>query len=512
MLKFQVFKDEQPATDFPLRNAYLLGADGNAMRGDIVCDKGVIFCQKRETGVCALALQIPTGDCGTLTLQTCLLPEREEPYLLSLELARHRLMTLYNKSEDWGMLDVKSEHPVAKRMDKARSCFIEALCLRKDHPGKADTLAMQSLTASIDGSEELAIAHADLLLNRRRTTGSVPRHVVGTGVALDNTHQHLRDAIYTHFDYVTIPMPWKVLAPEEGDYQWEVLDEWVNWARSREMPVIAGPLVSFEPANLPDWLFIWEHDYETVRDLVYEHIEKVVDHFKDRISSWNVVSGLHVNNHFTVAFDQLMDLTRLSAMAVKKIQPNARVLIEIREPFGEYYAGNQRSIPPMMYADLLIQGGINFDAFTLKMLMGQSVNGQHTRDLMQISNLLDHFAPMGRPINLVMGVPSSMVTEEMIVITDTAQQIDPDCGYWRKPWTPGVQSTWLDAMMHIALSKPFVETITWTTVIDHSQMDLPLSGLVQESMHPKPALKRLTTFRRNLANVRTENASAGSAN
>ena len=39
-------------------------------------------------------------------------------------------------------------------------------------------------------------------------------------------------------------------------------------------------------------------------------------------------------------------------MAVKKIQPNARVLIEIREPFGEYYANNQRSIPPMMYADL----------------------------------------------------------------------------------------------------------------------------------------------------------------
>ena len=126
---------------------------------------------------------------------------------------------------------------------------------------------------------------------------------------------------------------------------------------------------------------------------------------------------------------------------------------------------------------------------------------------MQVSNLLDQFVPMGRPINLVIGVPSSMVTEEMISLTDSQQQVDSDCGYWRKQWTPGVQSTWLDAMMHIALSKPFVETITWTTVIDHVDMDLPLSGLVQESMQPKPALKRLTMFRRNLANVRTENAS-----
>ena len=46
--------------------------------------------------------------------------------------------------------------------------------------------------------------------------------------------------------------------------------------------------------------------------------------------AWVVVSGLHVNSHFTFSFDQLLDLTRMSTMLVKKIQPNARTLVEIR--------------------------------------------------------------------------------------------------------------------------------------------------------------------------------------
>src|SRR5438045_2909649 len=99
MLKFQVFEAGQPATRWPLRNAHLLGADHSAMRGSIRFEQGLLVCEKKESGAAALALQQDVGDCGELTLQTCLLPDREEPYLLTLELARHRLMTLYNKFE-----------------------------------------------------------------------------------------------------------------------------------------------------------------------------------------------------------------------------------------------------------------------------------------------------------------------------------------------------------------------------------------------------------------------------
>ena len=499
MLKFRVFDNDKPAQAFAIRNAYLIGSDGGAMRATIVFADGQIVCDTRENGVAALALQLPVGDCGALTVQTCLLQGRDEPYLLGVELARHRLMTVYNKSEDWGMFDIEPEHPVSRRVDLARKLFIEALGLQREHPVKADKLARDSLVAAIDGSEELALAHADLLLNRRKSTGALPQHMFGCGVALEQTDARLRNGVLSHFDFLSLPTPWKTLAPAEGEYRWDLMADWVSWADDNEVPVIAGPIVSFEPSNLPDWLYIWEHDYETVRDMVYEHIERVVGQFKDSITFWNVVSGLHVNSHFTVAFDQLMDLTRMATMVVKKVQPEAKVFVEITQPFGEYYGANQRSIPPMMYADLMLQGAINFDGLILKLVMGQALPGQYTRDLMQISTLLDQFAAFGRPVHLTMAVPSAPVTQEMISVAHAGSAGDAQCGFWRRPWSPMVQGHWVEAMLHVALSKPFVEAVNWCDLCDHPEIALPLGGLVSEDLQPKDGYRRMAALRRILA-------------
>lgn len=499
MLKFRVFEGDQPAKQYAIRNAYLIGSDNSAMRANITFADGMLVCDKRESGVAALALQHPVGECGELTLQTCLLPDREEPYLLTVELVRHRLMVLYNKSEDWGMFDLRPEHPVTRRVEMARKLFIEALCMMRDQPARADKIARDALVAAVDGSEELALAHADLLLNRRKSTGALPRYVFGCGVHLEQTDPRIRAGMLSNFDFLALPTPWRMLAPEEGDYRWGLMEDWARWARENEVPIIAGPLVSFESNNLPDWLFIWEHDYETVRDLIYEHVERVVTNFKDTIRVWNVVSGLHINSHFTVAFDQLMDLTRMATMVVKKAQPGAKVLVEIRQPFGEYYSQNQRSIPPLMYTDLMMQGGINFDALSIKLMMGQSSPGQFARDLMQVSSLLDQFAPFGKPVNLVVAVPSEPIGAEMIAVPDPNHPVDPNCGYWRKPWSAMVQSHWLEALIHVALSKPFIESISWNELMDHADIELPLSGLVTETLQPKSAYRRMATFRRLLA-------------
>jgi len=508
MLKFQVFEDSQPASKFTIRNAHLLGPDHSAMRGSISFDasQGMIVCDKKESGSASIAIQQPVGDCGELTLQTCLLPDRQEPYSLLLELARHRLMTLYNKFEDWGMFEAINDTPVQRRTELARKLFIEAMCLQHDEPANSAKMARDALVAAIDGSEELALAHADLLLNRRKAANALPKNLFGVGMSLAQNSERLRGAVSTNFDFLNLPAPWKMLTPEEAGYRWEMLDNWVDWATRAQLPVTIGPLISVEPNHLPEWMFIWEHDYDTVRDMVYEHLERVVTRYKDRVFTWNIVGGLHVNSHFTFSFDQVMDLTRMSAVLVKKIQPQAKVLIEIRQPFGEYFSGNQRSIPPLMYADLLVQSSVPFDGFVLKLIMGQAVPGQYVRDLMQLSNLMDYFAPYGKPINVITGVPSEPVTQEMIALEQNQEAIDPNCGFWRKPWSTVVQSHWLEAMCKIAISKPYVESFTWQDMVDHPDMELPLSGLIGEDLVPKSSFRRLVSLRRHLLNLPPVNA------
>jgi len=501
MFKFLVFEGDWPAKQWPIRNAYLVGADGNAIRSDIHFEGGCVVVQKRETGAAAFTIQHLAGDIGELTVQTCLIPESDKPYILNLELARHRLMLLYAKLEEWGMFDLDEDHPVTRRANIAREFFIKALCVQHENAGEASRIAQQALIAAIDGSEELALAHSELLLNKRKSAGALPKAPIGCGITIEHNDDRLKTGLRNHFDFVQLPVPWKTVAPEENGYAWDRMDGWAQWAGRSRMPAIAGPVVSFEPTCLPDWLYIWEHDYDTVRDLIYEQVERVVSRYKNVVQMWNIVSGLHVNSHFTFTFEQLMDLTRMCTMLVKKIQPGAKVMIELRDLFGEYYANNPRSIPPMMYADLVVQSAIGFDAFGLRLTMGQAVQGQHTRDLMQISALLDQFAHCSKPLYLTVSTPSEPVTEMMIAKPDSDEPVDADSGYWRRPWSEPVQSRWLEAVFQIAISKPFVEAIAWQDLIDYPNIELPLSGLLDEEVRLKSSFRRLVGFRQNLHNI-----------
>lgn len=498
MLRFMVFDGDAPATEWPLRNCYLLGADGHPMRADIRFEDGQIVCEKRESGTAALALMHRVGELGELSIQTCLLPEREQPYNLTLELARHRLMTLYTKLEDWSMFDLATDHPVTERAEESRRMFVEALCMQGEQPALTAQLAQKCLVASLDGTEELALAHSELLLNRRKKAGMIPKAPIGCGVPIASESDRLRAGVRSSFDFLLLPCPWRVIAPEEGEYRWAPMDSWVTWASRNRMPVIAGPVISFAGGDAPDWLHLWEHDYESVRDLVYEHLERVISRYKNVVMVWDVASGLHINQQFSLTFEQLMDMTRMAAMLVKKIQPNAKVMIELQQPFGEYYAANQRSIPPMMYADLMMQSGIPFDVLGLRLTMGQARPGQFTRDLMQVSNLLDHLAAFGKPVHLAIGSPSHPVTSAMIADPESNGPVDAASGYWRQPWSETVQSHWLEAVMQIAISKPFVDGVAWREIVDHPDMELPMAGLITDDLHAKSSLRRLVQFRRSL--------------
>jgi hypothetical protein len=91
-----------------------------------------------------------------------------------------------------------------------------------------------------------------------------------------------------------------------------------------------------------------------------------------------------------------------------------------------------------------------------------------------------------------------MVTQMMLPAGESNEAIDPSCGTWRKPWSGHVQAHWLEAMMHIALSKPYIEGVVWQEIVDHPSIELPLAGLMAEDLSPKHAFKRLAAFRQAL--------------
>jgi len=347
-----------------------------------------------------------------------------------------------------------------------------------------------------------------MLVTRRRQSGQLSRGVFGCGIGPHQSAEPVRGVLQNKFDYVVLPTPWRQIEPEEQQYNWSVHDGWAEWARRARTPLLAGPIIALHPEVAPSWLTVMEHDYETIRDILYEHVERVVSRYKHVVTVWNVASGLHSNALLNLTLDQLMDLTRMTVMVTKRVHPAAKTLVEITHPFGEYYAMHQRSIPPLVYADMILQAGIPIEAFGLKLLMGRASNGQYTRDLMQISDLLDRYQTLGKPVHLTgIGVPSEPVPRLLEFGRGTRsgpgsplEPPDDEAGFWRQPWSSNVQTHWMEAVYNIALSKPFVDSAAWVDLVDHADSDMPKAGLANESFKAKSAYGRLIAMRQQFHN------------
>ncbi len=503
MLCFRVYDPSRLPSATTLDVAYLVAGDGVAIPAAISYEEGLIACQKRSSESSALAIHYDAGHLGQLTLQTCLLPERDEPYLLALELARARLRMFIAKTEDWMLFDMDPEHPAMLEFTRARGLFVEALSATDGE--KAEELAHQTLLSCIDAGELLTEYHAELLLTRRLKSPTAARTTLGCTVHPMQWSDRLKSVVAAHFDYICMPVRWRDLEPEEGEYAWRLTDRWIEWAvRTARKPVMAGPILDLSRLAIPDWLYIWEHDYETLRELVSEHIRAVVTRYRRAIHIWNVASGININENFHLTYEQMMDLTRVCLLLIKKLQPNARVMVEVAQPFAEHYATQSGSLPPLMYLEMILEAGMPIDSFGIRLQVGQAREGRTTRDLMMLSHMLDRLARLEHPVIITAcGAPSTPTApvepakpgdEELLAGIGSPAPVG-GAGYWHEPWSEAVQAEWLTKVATIALSKPYIESICWQELYDHNTSDMPAGGLISSLGIVKPALRRMGQIR-----------------
>jgi len=490
MLDFLIYDGDGPADEFPLQQAVLLGPADIAMEGEVQFEDGLVRCEKRTIESAALSLLVDVGQCGRLGLQTCLLPDRDQPYLLFLELARYRIKSFLVKIEDWMLFDLPADHPVLEQWEDARHLLTEAIILEFTKPAESDALARQSLEKAIIASENLTVMHADALLAVRYAEDRMPQRALGCHVHQSQFAEPLAKIMGRDFDFISIPIRWSEIEPEEGQYDWSKLDRWMDWAKKSNFPVIAGPIVDFREHSVPDWLYVWEHDYDTTHDLLHEHIEAIITRYMDVVSVWNMASSLHINTNFTLAYDELLDVVRMTTSLAKALHPGGRTMIEITEPWGEYYANNTKSIPPIVFAETLAQSGFKIDKMALNLQIGHHRGGRTARDLMQIGMLLDKLMYLDLPVVISgLGAPSHRPKK--------MNGADPG-GYWRQPWSPTVQADWFSKVIALCMSKPFIESVCIHELYDHNAGVLPAAGLITSNGRAKPALTRVGEIHKEL--------------
>lgn len=488
-MKFQVFKNGKLVDKFALCGAYVFGTDGiSVRRTQITFKKGIIECAKPNLETGGLALLWPVEGFGKILLSTTCLPDRERPYNLNVEITRAKLMQIVDKKEDWSF--IQNTKNFLKLSKEAQGLFIQAIQNISDAP-LASKLADESLKKAMVLAEELARLRAESLFASRGTSHGFGRGCLGCRIdpKLIGNPQYVENLL-SLFGSATIPISWAEMEPKRGRYDFTTTDACINVLAKKKVSINAGPLLCFSKVALPKWLISSGADFEKIREVAYQFITAVVARYGAYIRSWNVVSGLNVYNHFGFGFEEILEMTRAANMAVKQSSERGLKIIEICNPWGEYYATVPNSVPPLVYMDMVVQSGVSFNGFGLQMRFGRNQAGMHVRDMMQISALLDSFAPISKPFYMTnVAVPSR---------TGPGSHHGEVAGIWHGLWDQLRQSLWIEQFCKIALSKSFVDSVSYSSLTDRKNSTIGESGLLTSRLEPKESFVALKKLRESI--------------
>ncbi len=473
-MKFQAFKDGKLLNDLDVRGAYLVGTDGIAIRkANIKFANECVECSSGKPDTASLVLFWPVEGYGRVLLPTTTLPERDRPYCLNIELARGKFMQILNKCEDWAFYE---KNGMGQLYEEARSLFIKAIGDIGNVP-QASVLADEALSKAMTFAEQLATQRAQQVVKMRVKNKGFSKNIFS--VRAENSWVENEECLKKAMElatHVSIPISWAKIEKHKGKYDFSKVDQCVSTLARKRLILSGGPLLRFHQTDIPQWLIAGKANFETVRESAYRFITEIATRYANRIRTWTVISGLNNLNHFGFDFEQVLELTRAATMAVKNVDGRIKKVIEIENPWGEYYSQKEGTKPPLDYNDMIVQGGINFDAFGLRMDFA-SINGALARDMMQISALLDYIAPVAKPF----------------WISDVAV---PTIGTEGQEWTPAKQAIWLERFCVIALSKPHIESVIYSKMADKNEPGELKTGLLSNDLQPKESFARLTRIRK----------------
>ena len=304
-----------------------------------------------------------------------------------------------------------------------------------------------------------------------------------------------QDRLFESFNYATLPLSWRALEPKEQEFQWATTDYWVNWLSEKGMSIKGGQVLRFAECCVPDWLAIFESDFDSLRDFAFEHVLRCVKRYGSKIEHWDVATGLHVENCLKFGMDQVLEMTQMSARVIKKNAPRGVTVLDVVMPWGDYAARNARSLWPLRYVEMCLNANIEIDALGLQVFLG--AEDYHCRDMMEVSALLDAFGSYGKPVHVTAaGVPSER-TPDPHDASGGSREV-ASAGMWHEPWSPSGQARWVDWFYHIAVGKPFVSAVSWGELSDRPGHMFPHGGLLTADLRPKESYEMMLRMKKEI--------------
>jgi hypothetical protein len=420
---------------------------------------------------------------------TATLSERPIPYVLAVELARGKLNDVRNQLADWTQMGLRSTPELERALNEAQRAFIRA-ATSPDRPEESLTSAMDAIRKASDAGDLLMEAYtSQVFQSRLATTSRLPTLL---SCVLEGDPQGIPAALDwpRTFNAGQAGVTWRQVAPSEGQYRWDLLDSHVAWLRKNRLAIEGGPLIEFRRGALPDWLWLWEGDYETIGGLVADYVRQVVTRFKGKVPLWHVVHRAASGEILGLSEE---DQVRIAARAVQvahQADPSAQVTIGVDRPWAEWMGSSHFQLGPLHLCDYLLRADLGISGIAIEIAPGYSAPGSHIRDLFEFSKLLDLYSLLNVPLHLWMVMPSAAGPDP-----NAEPGVGVEVAQWPDPPDETQQAYWASRWIALAIAKPFVRTVTWLQASDDQPHTYPHGGLIRPDQAAKPLVRWLQSVR-----------------
>ena len=472
-------------TEETVEQAYLSGLDRIPWQVQTRVEGRELTLQRAVSDSATLHIPWDVPGFGRLVLSTASLLERDEPYQLPLELARGKIGQIRNQLSEWQGIGLQVPGAVSAKLDEATGALAQAAVTR-DGVAPAASLAEEALRLGLEAAQMLAGCYTEQAIAvRRRVNGKLASGLGGDlGVALldDNTAAQFLQT----FNTASIPICWREVESAEGSYLWTITDTQVEWCHTHGLRTYGGPLVQLDRRSVPDWLYVWEGEFEDVLSFVSEYVQAAVTRYRGRIDVWQCAGRLTSSDVLSLSEEESLRLAARVVELIRSLDPDTPVVISFDQPWAEYLNRRELDFPPLNFADALVRAGLGLSGLMLEMNVGFYPGGTLSRDLLDFSRQLDYWSVLGLPLHVGLCVPSSAHDDPL---ARRRVRLAPES------WTPKLQQAWIMQYVPLVLAKPYVQGVIWNQLRDCEPHEFPHGGLFDLRRHPKPALRTLASIR-----------------
>jgi hypothetical protein len=446
-------------------------------------EEGLLTLSRAQNESGFVLVPWPVADIGFPVSTSATLRERPEPYRLLAELARGKINQLRTQAAEWELLGLSLDADTTADLAAATRAFGQA-ALDPD-AAAADAAAIDALARAYRASGRAARLYADTCLNiRKRHEDGLP---TAWGCRLDRRPEpaaepHALEA----FNAVRLVPNWAAIEPNESRYDWATFDDLVDWAVGRGLRVSIGPLIDMGGGRLPAWLGDWNGELPSVAAFFCDFVETAVHRYRDRVTDWLLCSGFNHASTLGLTEDDRLRLAARLLDAARAADPEARWVVGLAQPWGDYLDRDEFTYSPLVFADTLLRSGLPVGGFELEVVAGDHPTASLLRGPMDTLRMLELFGVLGTPIELMFrhpgrqpGAPAPPADQTQLART------------WRASDGEAAQAEWGEIVALLGLCLPHVRSVYWGQWADTP--DDP-SGLVTAAGRPKPlldALKRL---------------------